>query len=245
MHLEEFSAGSSFFHKMDPRIKFIVFLPLVFVIALSKDITLGAVFLLLAVGSIFVARVSLRALLRRLAVVNIFILFLWITLPFSIEGKTLFSLGRFSFSLEGAVYTLWISLKANAIFLFTVSILGTTEVFSLAHALLHLKLPKKLIELFFFFYRYISVLHKEYQRLFQAVRVRGFTPRTNLHSLRTYAYLVGVLFIKSYERSQRVYQALILRGFKGEFPLISHFKLRKQDLAFAVVTYGIIILLLI
>jgi len=245
MHLEEFSAGSSFFHKMDPRIKFIVFLPLVFVIALSKDITLGAVFLLLAVGSIFVARVSLKALLRRLAVVNVFILFLWITLPFSIEGKTLFSLGRFSFSLEGAVYTFGITLKANAIFLFTISILGTTEVFSLAHALLHLKLPRKLIELFFFFYRYISVLHKEYERLFQAVKMRAFSPRTNLHTWRTYAYLVGMLFIRSYERSQRVYQALILRGFKGEFPLISHFKLRKQDVAFAVAAYGIIIFLLI
>jgi len=245
MHLEEFSAGDSFFHRMDPRIKFIVFLPLVFVIALSKDITLGAVFLLLAVGSIFVARVSLKALLRRLAVVNVFILFLWITLPFSIEGKTLFSLGRFSFSLEGAVYTFGITLKANAIFLFTISILGTTEVFSLAHALLHLKLPRKLIELFFFFYRYISVLHKEYERLFQAVKMRAFSPRTNLHTWRTYAYLVGMLFIRSYERSQRVYQALILRGFKGEFPLISHFKLRKQDVAFAVAAYGIIIFLLI
>ncbi|MDP8234727.1 MAG: cobalt ECF transporter T component CbiQ [Candidatus Saelkia tenebricola] len=245
MHLDEFSEGHSFFHKMDPRVKFIVFIPLVFVIALSKNITAGAISLLLAVIFIFIAKTSLKALLKRLVVVNFFILFLWFTLPFSIQGKALFYLGKYIFSFEGAIYVLSISLKANAIFLFTISILGTTEVFSLAHALLHLKFPKKLIELFFFFYRYISVLHKEYQRLFQAAKVRAFNPRTNLRTYRTYAYLLGMLFLRSYERSQRVYQALILRGFKGEFPLISHFQLRKQDLVFAVFMYGIGIFILI
>jgi len=245
MHLEEFSQGHSFFHRLDARIKFIVFLPLVFVIALFQNIATGFLSLFLAVIFILLARIPFDSLFRRLVVVNLFVLFLWLALPFSVEGEALFSLGRFEFSREGFIYTLSITLKANAIFLFTVSILGTSEIFSLVHALHHLKFPKELTYLFFFFYRYISVLHREYDSLFSAIKVRGFIPRTNLHTWRTYAYLVGMLFIRSYERSRRIYQALLLRGFRGDFPLISHFRLKRKDLLFAFSMYAIIISLII
>ena len=183
-------------------------------------------------------------MLSRLLVVNFFIIFLWLTLPFSINGEPLFSFVHLKYSWQGFIYTFCITLKANAIFLFTISILGTTEIFSLAHALAHLKVPKKLIHLFFFFYRYISVLHGEYEKLLSASKIRAFSPTTSLHTWKTYSYLAGMLFVRSYERSQRVYQALILRGFKGEFPLISHFRMRKEDFLFAFSMLGVIVFLL-
>lgn len=245
MHLEEFSQGNSFFHGIDPRIKFIVFIPLVFIVAVSRGTGIGLFSLLLAAVFIITAKIPPGPLLKRLLVVNIFVLFLWFTIPFSIKGQGLFSLGSVVASREGILYTLSITLKANAIFLFTVSILGTSEVFSLAHALYHLRVPRKLIYLFFFFYRYISVLHREYDSLVAALKVRGFTPKTNHHTYRTYAYLIGMLFIRSYERSQRIYNALLLRGFKGSFPLIPHFQLERRDIFFAFFVYGIIGVLLL
>ncbi|MFC1645839.1 cobalt ECF transporter T component CbiQ [Candidatus Omnitrophota bacterium] len=244
MHLEEFSQGDSLFHKIDPRIKIVVFLPLVFVVALLQSIVAGIISLLFAVLCIILARISLRPLLNRLIVVNIFIVFLWLTLPFSIEGKVLFSFAGLDFSRQGLIYALAVTLKANAILFFTVSILGTSEIFSLAHALFHLKAPKKLVYLFFFFYRYISVLHREYDKLLSAVKMRAFSPRTDFHTFKTYGYLVGMLFVNSYERSQRIYQALVLRGFRGDFPLLSHFQLRKKDLLFAIVMFSITVSLL-
>jgi len=132
------------------------------------------------------------------------------------------------------MYTLTITLKANAILLFTIALIGTTDVFKLAHALFHLKFPRKLVYLCMFMYRYLSVIHEEYDRLKNTVKVRSFHPGTNVNTLKTYAYMAGMLFVNSYERSERVYQALTLRGFRGDFPMLRHFYLHRVDVLFGV-----------
>jgi cobalt/nickel transport system permease protein len=239
MHLDEFSVGTSFFHRLDPRVKFAVFTPLVFVVALSSNIWVGTLFLLLALICVFIARLAFKQILSRLLVVNVFVLFLWLTLPVSIKGTALFNIGPWQITAEGVVYSALITLKANAIFLLTIAILGTSEIFALVHALDHFRVPKRLLYLFFFFYRYITVLHQEYNGIRSAVKARGFVLKTNLHTWRTCAYMVGMLFVKSYERSKRIYQAMTLRGFRDYFPLITHFHIRTRDIVFVAIMYGI------
>lgn len=233
MHLDQFSEGNSFLHRIDPRIKIIVYVPLVCMIALSDNRAIPITALSLAIVFIGITRMPLRSAINRLFIVNIFIVFLWLTLPFSMPGKTLVALGRLTITYEGIACAFLITLKANAIFLFTISILGTTSIVALTHACAHFKVSQKLTSMFFFFYRYISDLHEEYIKLLRAVKARAFQPKTDMQTFRTYAFLVGMLFIKSYERSQRVYQALQLRGFKGYFPMLTHFHYHKSDIAFA------------
>jgi len=235
MHFDIFSQGNSVFHSLDPRIKILAFIPLIFVVALLQDIWAATCYLILAILFIFIARINLKAISSRLAALNVFIVLLWLTLPFSIPGQAVFTFKDLSFSVEGALYTLVITLKANAILLYTIAIIGSTDVFSLAHALFHLRFPRKLVYLFVFLYRYISVLHAEYDRLRNTVKARSFYPGTNMNTLKTYAYMVGMLFVNSYERSQRIYQALTLRGFRGDFPMLRHFHLHKEDIIFATV----------
>jgi cobalt/nickel transport system permease protein len=232
MHLEEFAEGNSFFHRLDPRVKFITTIPYIFVIAVMQGTNGPFLALMISLLMIAFSRISLRKLIGRLIVVNTFILILWIFLPFSHPGETVFYIGSLKATREGFLYTLSITLKANAIVLATIAILGTSEVFSLAHALVHLKVPNKLIHLFFFFYRYISVLHEEYTRLRNAMLIRCFSPRTNIHTYKTYAYLVGMLIVKSYDRSQKIYNAMLCRGFTGKFPIVRHFEMKRADLSF-------------
>jgi cobalt/nickel transport system permease protein len=66
-----------------------------------------------------------------------------------------------------------------------------------------------------------------------AIKLRGFVPRTNFYTYKTYAYLVASLLIKSYDRSERVYKAMLCRGFKGVFPTYRHFKMQRKDKLFA------------
>lgn len=245
MHLDEFSVGTSFLHRLDPRIKFAVFVPLVFVVALSSHISIGLFFLCMATLCVYLARLSFRDIVNRLLLVNIFVIFLWLTLPFSISGTPLLDLGPWQVTTEGVAFTTAITFKANAIFLFTISILGTSEIFALVHALDHFKVPKRLLYLFFFFYRYLTVLHQEYNGVRAAIKARGFVPKTTVHTWRTYAYMVGMLFVKSYERSTRIYQAMSLRGFRGYFPLITHFHIHTQDIVFVAVMYSIMALTII
>ncbi len=246
MHLEEFAEGSSYLHRLDPRVKFITVIPFIFVIALMHGLKGPLGGLIIASLLAVIARLNLKRLLSRLAAVNVFVLMLWVFLPFSYPGTEVLSIGAFSATREGLLYVLSITLKTNAIVLATIAVLGTSEVFSLAHALVHLKVPDKLVHLFFFFYRYISVLHEEYTRLRNAMKIRCFRARSNMHTYRTYAYLVGMLIVRSYERSQRIYKAMLCRGFKGQFLLMSHFRLRKEDIvfgvfmAFAIISLGVI-----
>lgn len=241
MHFDIFSQGTSVLHSLDPRTKILSFIPLVFVVALLETVWLSAFYLGIALLLVFIARIDLRALLNRIAALNFFIVLLWLTLPFSVEGHVIFSFKGLAFTVEGALYTLVITLKANAILLFSISIIGSTDVFSLAHALFHLKFPRKLVYLMVFIYRYITVLHQEYNRLINTAKARCFSPKTNINTLKTYAYMVGMLFVSSYERSQRIYQALTLRGFRNDFPMLRHFHFHKKDLVFSVVMVFIIL----
>lgn len=229
MHLEEFAEGSTFLHRLDPRVKFITASPFIMAVSVMGGLR-GPVFALFVSSLLaLAARLHPKKLLGRLAAVNLFVLVLWLFLPFSVEGKTIFSIGQLRASSEGVLLVLSITLKTNAIVLATVSVFGTSEVFSLAHALVHLRAPGKLIHLFFFFYRYISVLHEEYLRLRRAMRLRGFKPATNMHTYRTFAYLVGMLIVRSHERSEGIYRAMLCRGFKDRFPVMRHFGLTPKD----------------
>jgi len=227
---EDFAAGDSFLHHADPRVKLAAATAFSVVVAL-----LGAPGPLLA-AALFAALLALlaklppRALAARLALVNGFVLFLWATLPFSLPGIPLLTLGPLTASAEGVRQALLITLKSNAIILALLAMLATTPVITLAHAANHLFVPAKLVHLFFFTYRYIHVLHAEYVSLSNAMRIRCFRPRTSLHTYRSYAYLVGMLLLRSFRRSQRVYDAMICRGFKGTFWLLDHFELKRADL---------------
>lgn len=235
MHLEEFAEGNSFIHRLDPRMKFLTVIPSVFVVATMKTITAPFVALFICLILVILARLNIKKLFIRLVTVNVFILFLWIFLPFSYVGEAYFQVGDLTATREGLLHVLSITLKTNVIVLITVAILGTSDVFSLAHALIHLKMPRKLVLLFFFFYRYITVMHGEYIKIKRAISVRCFKPKSNFHTYRTYAYLVGMLIIRSIERSQRIYNAMLCRGFRNNFPIISHFQLKKIDIAFGTV----------
>ncbi len=226
---EPFAKGKSVFHRMDPRVKIIVAGGFSVVLAVSTKppvLLMGAVFACLL---IILARLDLRQVSYRLLVINTFVAFLWIFLPFTFPGTPLFTMDGLSISRQGVTTCLEITVKSNAIVLVSMALLSTSTVFGLVHGLHHLKVPNKLVHLFFFSFRYIHVIHTEYHKITNAMKARGFEPGTSLHTYRTYAYLLGTLFIKSSERSKRVYQAMICRGFDGTFWVFQHFSFRKRD----------------
>lgn len=237
MHLEEFAEGKSFFHLLDPRVKFLAVIPYLFLLAIIPGWPAPLAALIFALWWVLWARLDAKRLLNRLAFVNIFVLLISLFLLLSRGGEQLPLLGLFSVSRPGFFQALAIALKTNAIVLTTIVILGTTEVFSLAHALVHLKFPPKLVQLFFFFYRYISVLHEEYTRLRNAMKIRCFQAGTNLHSYRSLAFLVGMLIVRSSDRSERIYHAMLCRGFRNEFHVVRHFHLHRQDYYFSLIMF--------
>jgi len=230
--VETFALGESFIHRLDPRVKIASAVALAVVTATGGRLGVLGLSLLVGLVLIGLARLSLLQVGLRLLAVNAFLLLLWCILPFSYPGRPLFELGPLVASREGVAYAVAITLKSNAIILVMIALLATTPIFTLVHGLWHLRLPVKLVQLLFFTFRYFHVMHQEYLRLRGAMRVRCFKARTNRHTYRSLAYLVGMLLVRSFDRSERIYQAMLCRGFQGRFWVLDHFELRAADLAF-------------
>lgn len=231
---------------VDPRVGIIYTLIFSIIIALSNNIAVIGVGFLSSVLLVILIQLNIKLLIRRLLVVNIFILILWLILPFSTPGSVVFSLGRLKASTDGINYALLITLKSNAIIITGISLLSTCGIFNLVHAFSHLRVPDKINYLFFLLYRYIYVLISEYETLRQGLKVRGFEPRTSFHTYRTYGYLLGTLFLRGYDRSEKIHRAMVCRGFDGKYWLLDHFRMEKKDiLALFLMSLNIIILLIL
>ena len=169
--------------------------------------------LALALGA--AAHLPWKVVLRRLAVVNAFLLVLVVLLPPAVPGRTVFAIGPLAYSAPGLARAGSILLRANAIVLAFTALVSTMEAVTLGRALAGLRLPGRLVHLLLFTVRYVEVLHREYRRLRTAMRMRGFRPRVSLHTFRSFGFLVGMLLVRSLERAERILQAMKCRGFRG------------------------------
>ncbi len=236
MTCEELFLGDSFFHRCDPRVKLVVLAMMAVIVATLKTPVFEGITFFMGLLFLLLARLPARTVFLRVLAFNCFCLLIWVTVPFSPGGLRLFHiLGPLYIYKEGALLALSVTIKSNAILFFTLSLLATSEITDITHALSHLRCPSKAVQLFFFTWRYIHVITLEARRLQEAMKLRGFKPRTNLMTYRFLGYFLSALFIKSFDMGREVQRAMTLRGFDGTFWLINHFKLRQRDLAFLLV----------
>ncbi len=227
---EDFSQGNSIVHRMDPRLKLVTGALLSAIVAVSSRWPAYIPGGFLAIGLVLLAKLPMRKVFTRLIMVNGLILFLWLLLPFTVSGEAIWKMGPLVATREGISLAAHITVRSNIIVLAFLALVSTTPVFALGHAMASLGLPDKMVQLFFFTYRYIHVIYEEYQRLVKALKIRGFRAKSNLHTYRTYAYLVGMLLVKSYERAERVREAMLCRGFKGRFYTLYEFSVDGVDI---------------
>ncbi len=226
------SRGDSLVHRLDPRARLLGFLAFSLPVALVQSQAAALLGLALAALVLLLSRPRPGLVLRRLAAVNLFTAFLWVFVPLSAPGQALFRLGPLAYTQEGAALALLLTLKINAAFLAVTALVASIAPPELGCALQALGLPEKLCHLLLMTHRYLFVIQREYQRLFTAARARGFTPRTSGHTYRTFAWLLGMLLVKSWDRAERVHQAMLCRGFHGRFYCLTDLQCRAADVVF-------------
>jgi cobalt/nickel transport system permease protein len=204
----------------DPRLRIVTAAMFALTTATLTRPLVALVALALALAIAWAAGFSPAALAQRLVAFESFMLLLLAMLPFTVPGEALWTFGTLAFSREGLFEALTIMAKASAIVVALTTLIGTLEPVTLGHALARLGVPDKLAHLFLFTVRYLAVLHEEYQGLRQSLRVRAFKPGPNRHTWRTFGWLVGMLLVRSLERSRRIHAAMRCRGFKGKLHLI-------------------------
>jgi cobalt/nickel transport system permease protein len=240
---ESFSEGNSWMHGIDPRLRVTGATAFAVVVAVSYDFRTLITALFLALGLALSARLDFREVMRRLLAPLIFLLLLWAVLPWSSEGAALTALGPLTITRPGVTLCTQISLKTVALVVAFMALVATLTVDTLGHTLNRLRLPDKMVHLLLITYRYLFVIEQEYQRLVRAMKIRNFHPKTNLHSYRTYAYLVGMLFVRASERARRVHSAMICRGFNGRFFSLRTFPPNLHNYLFSLgISFSIVVL---
>ena len=221
---EPFATGDSILHKLDPRTRIVTATVYCFVVAFAVHFSVLLTAVVISAALVLMSGIRLKDIGKRMVIVNGLILLLWAVVPLTYGGEPLYRIGWFEISRQGVSLSVRITLKSNAILMAFISLIATMSLSSLGHALNELMVPPKLIHLLMMNYRYVFVIEQEYQRLIRAAKIRGFQPGTNLHTYRTYAYVIGMLLVRTVSRAQRVHQAMLCRGFKGTFYSLQEFK---------------------
>jgi cobalt/nickel transport system permease protein len=231
---EPFAISDSMIHRLDPRIRLILTVLYSFVVALSYRFSVLIPAVILSSILILLSQVRIQEVLKRLVVVNALILLLWLLLPFTFKGQTLARIGSLAIYHPGVILAAQITLKSNAILLAFIALIATMTLATLGHALHRIGVPVKIVQLLLMTYRYVFVIEQEYQRLIRAAKIRGFRPGTNANTYRTYAYVIGMLFVRAAARAERVHQAMLCRGFSGKFYSLQEFCADRQSWIFSI-----------
>ncbi len=233
--------------QVDPRWRIVAVAIFAVLVVSLQDLVALAVAFVIAMAAMVHARLPVGPTLKSMIAMDTFMIFLIVSLPFTTPGDAFWSLWGFPATWQGLNLAVQIGLKANATVLALLVLVGTMGPVTLGHSLARLKLPPMLVHLLLFTVRYIDVLNDEYNRLRIAMRTRGFRVRSNLHSARTIGYLLGMLLIRAFDRSERILKAMKCRGFRGEFPIMDelHFvPSREYAFAGAMLTVGVALIIL-
>ena len=230
--------------RLDPRARILAAIAFAVVTVAIDSLRVLLIPLAIAGIALLAARLPVRQTLGRMAMLDGFILFLLVLLPFTVPGETAFHLFGWPASWAGIAQGAAIALKANAILLVLLSLVGSMEPTTLGDALARLRVPASLVHLLLFTVRYIAVIDDEYRRQRRAMTMRGFRPATNWHTFRSLGYLIGMLLVRALERSERILQAMKCRGFTGQLPLLSDMRFRHRDAVFAFLLMAVLAALL-
>lgn len=224
--------GNSPVHHLPPHCKLAATFGFVIVVVSTPREAVWAfgLYALLIAAAAAVARIPAGFLLRRLLIEVPFVAFA-VLMPFVAQGERVEVLGM-SLSVSG-LWGAWnVLAKGTLGVAASVLLASTTELRALLLGLQRLGLPPLLVQIASFMIRYGDVISDELRRMSIARRSRGFEARGIRH-WGVLAKTAGALFIRSYERGERVYLAMVSRGYAGSMPVIDEVTATRTQWAYA------------
>lgn len=222
-----YQAHDSYLHRFDPRLKVVVTILLIIGVVLTPDravLAFGLIWLM-DIGLCWLARVAWWRVGRMAGIALPFTLAA-ATLLFTTPGKTLLTIGGAHISDAGLFRFGAIVLRSWLAVQIALLLSITTRFDQLLWALTWWRLPAPLIAMIGLMVRYLYTLAEEAERLLQARAARSgaLAGQKSGGSVRwrakTAGGMVGNLFLRSYERGERVYMAMLARGYSGQMPIL-------------------------
>ncbi|MEA5463825.1 cobalt ECF transporter T component CbiQ [Leptothoe sp. PORK10 BA2] len=211
--LDTYAGRQSPIHQWWPRAKLVGMGLLILGFASVQTLQLIPLCLLVTIVLYGLSGLPWSFLRSRLRYPGLFLLGLVIALPLLSGSTVLWQWGPLAIRQEGLLAMGLIAGRFLSIVTLGMVLLGTTPLLTLIDTLVSLGLPPLLAEMALLSYRYLFDMADQLDLLRQAMRLRGFQPRGNRRSWHQLATVMGTLFIRSYEQSERVYKAMRLRGY--------------------------------
>jgi cobalt/nickel transport system permease protein len=214
-----FRHGDSIVHRLPAHAKVLALLGFVLVVVATPRERYWAFagYAALLAGVAVVARVPAGFIARRMVVEIPFVAFA-VLMPVVSGGARVDVLGV-SLSQDGLLSGWNLLAKGTLGVVASILLAATTDARTLVLGLQRLRLPARLVEIAAFMVRYVEVVAADMQRMRIARESRAFQAR-HLGHLKVVAQGAGALFVRTYERGERVHLAMLSRGYTGAMPLV-------------------------
>jgi len=233
-YLDSLSYKDTFIHRLDPRIKLILsFIFIITVVSFPKYEISGLFpFFLFPVLLSSLGDIPLKLIAKKILVVSPFALFVGIFNPL-LDTKVMYNIG--GILISGG----WVSFFSVIIkFFLTIGaallLIATSSFPGICYSLQKIGIPEIFVSQLLFLYRYIFVLMEETMKIVRARNMRSF--EKNGLGVKVFINLIGILFIRTLERSEQIYQSMLSRGFKGRIETIKEYRISRADIFFAAIT---------
>lgn len=257
IHLDDqYQAGETFLHRLDPRTKVILTVLFILTVSLTPFGAFGGYIALFAflMTTTVLSHIEPTYVLKRSIVALPFALAA-VTLPFTIPGQTLATiplLGGLVISQEGTIRFISIVIKSWLSLQMAIILIAVTPFPAVLWALRALHLPAPLIAIVSLMYRYLFVLFDEATRLLRARAARSAavdgtrSGGSLLWRGQVAGRMAGSLMLRSFERSERIYNAMLARGYQGQLLSMTHSHFATLDFVVGGVTVcGLLLILLL
>jgi cobalt/nickel transport system permease protein len=231
--LDRYAYLNSPLHRWQQSYKLVGLLSLIFAFAFIQNIWLLPIIVLITCILFSLSAIPWKFLIQRLRYPSWFILAVIILLPFISGNNSIVEWGYVNIKEEGCWQALLISVRFFCILTVSLVLFGTAPFLSSIKAMRSLGLPRVIVDMTLLSYRYLEELGEMLTTMQRAMKLRGFQPKGfSRRNLKILAQLTGSILIRSYERSLRVYQAMILRGYGFQInssKSSKKFKLKSSD----------------
>jgi cobalt/nickel transport system permease protein len=233
-YLDRYSGRKSLLHRLDPRTKIICIFAAVAVIVSEPrgEISCFLAYLPLVFLLVILGRIPLVFILQRCLVASPFILMAAALVPLS------FGIGRESAGVTHAVpllaFSLSILFKAFSAVILLTLLLSTDRFHRLLKGMRNLRMPAVLGLMSSLMYRYIFILNDERLRTSRA-RISRTPGKLRLSPYRVYGQQAAMIFLRGWKRAHTVYDSMLSRGFRGDFPEFERLRFDSRDAFFSIV----------
>ncbi len=231
-NFDDLASMDSFIHRTNPIIKLLTTIVYLIVVASYNKYEIAPLFVLLIYPVIIfnLSDIPLFPIFKRLIIIEPFIILIGILNPF-LDTKTIL-IGNLLLS-KGWLTFFSLIIKSGLTVTAALLLVATTGMDNIAVALRKLKVPSILVLQLLLTYRYITVLLDEVHNVLIAYSLRA--PLHKGVKIKAWGSLAGQILLRTFDRATKIYIAMCLRGFNGEYKAKDNSKIKKNDIVYLLV----------